>query len=200
MASALRIFGKDKATFLREQASGLSTGGFYMGRSLGHLIISVLATFAFVLPLYAILQLHGSFVQLYVMLLLVYLNAASIGFLCSIMFSQSLGTVLSILVVLVFMLFGGSLYQHGVAFPDSILQIILWAPSWVSPLRWAWELFYLVVLEPYRPFLADPSLGYAYVLYGFQVVSTNQCWFTLVLLLYLFRVLPFLALVAKERY
>lgn len=200
VASSLRVFGENKANFSREQASGLSTGAFYVGGSIGHLGVAMVATLGFLLPFHAILGLQGSFGHLYAMLLMVYLSASGVGFFCSVLFSEGLGTVFSILGVLVMMLFGGSLYVHGVATPDSALQFALWVPSFLSPLRWAYELFYLIVMEPYRQYLMDPLLGYAIVLYGFSVEAAGQCWFTLGLLLYLFRLLPFLALVSKEKY
>ena len=116
-------------------------------------------------------------------------------------FSSLQSTIFAVLAVLSCMLFGGSLYELGVASPVSLLQKILFIPSWISPLRWSYELFYLIAIQPYRQFMVDPNhLGYAYVLYGFSLHRIPQAWWTLVLLVYVFRMLPFLALVAKEKY
>jgi hypothetical protein len=53
------------------------------------------------------------------------------------------------------MLFGGSLFSHGVAAPDYGLEFVLWLPSWMSPLRWAYELFYIIVITPLIPFMGE---------------------------------------------
>ena len=43
VASSLRIFGAEKAVSLREGSAGTSTEAYYLGKSLSHLPIIILA-------------------------------------------------------------------------------------------------------------------------------------------------------------
>jgi hypothetical protein len=105
VASSLRLFGDNKANFSREHASGLSSGAYYTGRTLAHLIVSVFAVLFFLLPFYTILLPHASFFELFGVFLLIYLSASGVGFFCSILFTQSLGTIFSILAVSIVVVF-----------------------------------------------------------------------------------------------
>lgn len=201
VASSLRWFGENKANFSREHDSGLSTAAYYLGLSAAHFLVSLLATLAFLLPAYALILTHASFYQLYFMLLLVYISCSGVGFACSIFFRQgSVGTIMAVLFVLGFMLFNGALLANGVAVPYLSAQYVLWVPIWVSPLRWAYELCYLILVSPLAPFLPDPYFSYATVMYGFSFSNWFNCWISLLLLAFVLRLLPFIVLLTKERY
>lgn len=118
----------------------------------------------------------------------------------SIIFGPGLSAIISVLLVLSFMLFSGSLFQYGVLRPDNTLELILWIFSWFSPLRWSYELTYLTLVHPLSRFVKDSSMGYATVLYGFSFDDSVQCWVFLLLLAFVFRLIPFLALIAQEKY
>ena len=68
----------------------------------------------------------------------------------------------------------------------------------MSPMRWGYELFYLITMEPYRVYLRDPSLNYAYLIFGFSPDHSLQAWVALLILTFVLRLLPYVALVRKE--
>lgn len=120
----------------------------------------------------------------------------------SIAVNGDLAGLMSLLTVLSFVLFGGSLFTSGVAMPpEPDFQLFLWLVSFFSPLRWAYELFYLITLEPYRQWMLDPSLAYATVTYGFNYSHYQLCWGALGLMAFVYRlILPYVVLVLQERH
>lgn len=199
-ASALRLFGANKANFLREKNAGISSEAYFIGRSLFHIMTSAAATAFFVIPFYWLVHPHANFWVLYAVFFVIYQCCAGVALFWSIVVDSSLASLLSILTILAFVLFGGSLFATGVNFPEHVLQIILFLPSYLSPLRWSYELFFLVMMQPYREYLVDPDLTYALVQYGFTYDHYYTCWTTLALMVYVLRVvLPFCAIVLQEK-
>lgn len=202
-ASALRVFGLNRANFLREKSSGIMTEGFFVGRSVAHLLFSALATFFFTVAFYAFIRPHGPFWPFFLMFYLVYQTCAGVAMTWSIALDGNLAGLMSLLTVLTFVLFGGSLFIGGVWMPSPMLdplQFSLWVPSILSPLRFSYELCYLLLIDPFIPYMRDDTLTYAFVNYGFQPYHGPLCWTSLALLVYLYRiVLPYAALVLRER-
>jgi hypothetical protein len=156
-----------QANFIREKNAGMLSEAYFIGRSLWHLVISTFAVAYFMVPFYWLTSPHASFWPLYGVFFLVYQCCAGVGQFWSVVVDTSLASLISILTILSFVLFGGSLYEDQLNFPDNILQIILYVPSYISPIRWAYELFFLVMIDPFRPYLSDPDVTYAHVQYGF---------------------------------
>ena len=198
--SSQRLFSAH-SVWRRESRSGMSTEAMYFGRSLLHLLVSLVATMLFSLPFFFLVQPHGMFGSLFGLFLLLHVCFSGLGMYCSILLSPALSGLMSVLGVLSFVLFSGSLFVYGVAMPPLTMALpwALWVISLVSPIRWAYELFFLLMMNPFREFLSDPNLGYAYVLYGFSYEHSTTGWLAIGLVALLLRVLPYLALVAKEK-
>ncbi len=165
VTSSLRLFS-NKAVFKRESRAGMSTEAHYVGRMLLHLLVSVAATFLFSCTLYWLLAPQCSFGPLFGAFLLVYLSCAGLGFWTSVLLSPGLAGIIGILGVLSFVLFGGSLFVFGVAFPPTqyVLPMVFWGISLISPMRWAYELVVLIIMEPYTPYMKDKEFNYLYTL------------------------------------
>lgn len=124
---------------------------YYLGRMGVHLLVSVVATFLFSVTLYWLLAPQCSFGALYLVFFLVHLACAGLGFWTSVVLSPSLSGLVGILGVLSFVLFGGSMFVFGVAFPPVtssryVLPLAFYGISLFSPLRWAYELVVLTIM------------------------------------------------------
>ena len=201
VASSLRLFS-NQSVILRETQSGIYTESMYIGRSCMHLLVSFVASMLFTLSFYWLVQPHSYFWGFFALFLLIHLCCSGLGFYCSILFPPALSALVGILAILSFVLFSGSLFIYGVAAPPIHLwvQFSLWVISNISVVRWSYELFYLLMMDSYIPYLADPSLSYAQILYGFSYAHWTQGWTVMVMLTCIFRILPYVALVAKEKH
>lgn len=100
ITSSMRIFGEEKEVFQRESRRGLITGAYYIGKSLAHLPIQLLAPLVFVYAFSALTNLKGSTMVTYLILLCVYSCSAGIAYVISILLPRTTTHLAGILVML----------------------------------------------------------------------------------------------------
>ena len=194
VTSGQRIFGREKAMFMRESGSGLGTEAYYLGKSLAHLPFSLLSPLLLLALFYPLSDLRGDFLQYYILLILVHMNATGIAYFMSITFSDTVAQLAGVLAVLVCMMFGGAnptLKQ----LQDGVLGGALYYPTLGSFIRWSQENFYLIEMEV---FARSANVDESMLTYSYSFEDKTQTWVVLCVYIMVVRVLSYLACVLHE--
>jgi hypothetical protein len=107
MASSLRVFGSEKVVFQRE-SRGLSTEAYFLGKMIAHIPSEVAAPTVFLLCYYAFKLPPAPFWEYLFLYMLVYMVAAGIGFLISVIVPEKFSQLAGVLLILCSMMFSGS--------------------------------------------------------------------------------------------
>jgi ABC-type multidrug transport system ATPase subunit len=193
VASSMRVFGDEMASFRREAGVGLNTGAYYIGKSISHLPIVLLAPGVFLFAYAGLADLHGDWGLHYLLLVCVYSISASLSYIVSMLVRREVSQLLGVILLLIFMMFSGANPTLLQLRDNSLLGSLLYYPSFLSFLRFAQELFYLIEARAYH--VGELSLS---TLYGFASSDEGMCWAFLAMFVICFRVLGFLALVFEE--
>jgi ABC-type multidrug transport system ATPase subunit len=193
VSSSMRVFGAEMNSFRREAGVGLNTGAYYLGKSLAHLPIVLLAPGVFLWAYAGLAGLEGSWWQHYALLVLVYSCAASLAYIVSMLVRRELSQLFGVILLLVFMMFSGANPTLLQLRDNTLLGSLLYYPTFFSFLRFAQEQFYLI--EARTLHVGELTLS---TLYGFSYDDWTQCWSFLLMFAVCFRVLAFLALVMVE--
>lgn len=105
VASSMRVFGAEMNMFDRESGVGLHTGAYYVGKTLSHLPIVVLAPGVFLFAFAGLAGVAGSWWQHYLLLLAVYGIAAGFAHLVSIVVKRELSQLVGVIGLLVWVFF-----------------------------------------------------------------------------------------------
>ncbi len=195
VASSLRIFGAEKANFARESSVGSSTEAYYLGKSLAHMPIVLLAPLAFTVPFYTLARLHAPFIEIYLIFALIYATASGLAYFISILLKESISQLVGVLSVLVMMFFSGG--QPRLPELDGTPLIY---PTYVSFVRWSQELFYTTEIGAVANMAAmDVESGLS--LYGYTLREhwNWHLWFYLASCAVFYRLCAYVALVKREQ-
>jgi hypothetical protein len=193
VTASQRIFGREKASFVRESMSGLSTEAYYVGKSLSHLSSTFIAPLVMLAVFYPLTNLQSSFVMLYLLLVLVHATASGAAYLTSILFSDTVAALSGVLFVLVSMMFSGANPTLD-QLRGGVMGGALYYPTFASYIRWAQEAFYIAEMN-----VRDgPELDAVLSLHSYARDNETQAWVVLCVHAIALRVLAYLACVLRE--
>lgn len=192
---SLGLFGRQKVTFWRESARGVSTLAYFIGYELAHSVNIVIASLCFTIPFYQLVSPLATFGEYYGLALLMYWTASGWGYLVSIAVPPAKAHLFGVLVVLVNMMFSGAnptFSQLRVILGGSLL----WLTN-ISYIRWASEAWYLTEIQYYQATYDDIQTGMD--IYEYRLSRLGTCLWTLFGIGVVVRILAFIALVALDR-
>jgi len=111
MASAMtstRLFGLERAVWVREAGMGLNTLWYFCGKATAHLPEELLSPLAFLMWFYTFSSPRISLAYIYVCLLAVVYCTSGVGMLCSTVLPLRAATMASVLLVIIFAMLAGT--------------------------------------------------------------------------------------------
>ncbi|KJE90030.1 ABC transporter [Capsaspora owczarzaki ATCC 30864] len=193
VTSSLRIFGNETTVFRRESAAALSTEAYYLGKSLAHLPVIVLAPLFFTLGYYSLLQPSASFWPYFLLYFHIYFACAGIAYLISVLVPRDMSQLAGVLVVLVFMMFSGSSPNLQQLADNKLIPNVLVYPTYISLFRFSQEAYYLVEIAPFH---TNPVTMNKF--YGYEAGDFVSCFVVMSQLAIVFRMAAYVGLVRRE--
>jgi len=170
---SLRVFGNEKVVFWRESSVGSNTFAYFLGKDLAHLPNNLLLPLLFLGGFYTLVTPRGDFGTYYGLLLLVWLNGTSMGYLLSVIMKPSMAQIAVVILIFMLMLFSG--IQPTLPEMESYAPPLNLLP-YLSFLRYANEIFYLNEIKRWSAFY---NIQTGLTAYGYDFDMWSVDWFTL---------------------
>jgi len=194
VASSMRVFGDEKIEFLRESGVGVSTGAYYIGKSISHLFIIIGAPAVFLFSFISLAVVSGSWIQHYLLYFLCYFCSAGVAYAVSVIVKPNLSQLVGVLVILAGMMYSGGSPTLVQLYNNPVLPRILYYPTYVSFLRWTQELYYLIEIVSYQGGVESMKSIYYYYPEDFSF-----CWIWIISIALIYRSIAFIVLLRKSK-
>jgi ABC-type multidrug transport system ATPase subunit len=145
--SALRVFGPEKVTFWRENASGSSTLAYYLGKDVAQLPTIFGLPLLFLGVFYTLTAPRAGFASMYWGYLLTWYCAVAIGYFVSVIVRPNIAQVGAVVAILICMIFSG--LRPSLKEFSTMAQPMKFMPN-LSFLRWSNELLYLMEIWQWK--------------------------------------------------
>eukprot|EP01125_Pyxidicula_operculata_P015123 TRINITY_DN5108_c0_g1_i1.p1 TRINITY_DN5108_c0_g1~~TRINITY_DN5108_c0_g1_i1.p1 ORF type:complete len:874 (-),score=87.48 TRINITY_DN5108_c0_g1_i1:150-2771(-) len=190
---SINTFGREKTVFQRESQVGISSGAYYLGKSLANLPIAAVAPIIYLLSFGGLAILKSSFYLHYLQLLVCYINFAGVGYLISLTVPVGIAQLAGVFFVLTSMMFSGANPTLNQLQNNELLGKALYYPTFLSYNRWGIELFYLVEIQEYTSTYTTMK-----VLYDYDISDFFVCWSVIAFMAFVYRVFAYVILVLRE--
>jgi ABC-type multidrug transport system ATPase subunit len=192
VASSIRIFGDEQVEFKRESATGISTGAYYLGKSISHLATIFTAPAVFLFAFTSLAVVEGNYWEHYLLFVAAYFLSAGIAYTVSVLTPPNLAQLVGVLVLLASMMYSGASPTLNQLENNKIMPNVLQYPAHVSFLRWAQELYYLIEIKMYQ--FGEQSMR---AIYSYNLDDFILCWLWMATLAIFFRLVAYIALVRR---
>jgi len=197
VASSLRVFGAETAQLKREVSSGACTEAYYLGKSLAHMPIILVAPMLFIVIFYSLSIMKAPVIDHYFLLFLVYFNSAGIAYGISVVIQPSSSQLVGILIILSNMTFSGANPTLVQLSENRLIPHFLVDFAYLSFIRWAQELHYLLEIAYYEAAKEQNYLSMG-EFYGYSISDQTMCWEWLIIIALVYRTFAYLVLVKQE--
>ncbi|KAL0476500.1 hypothetical protein AKO1_010739 [Acrasis kona] len=166
--ASLRVFGKEKAVFIRESESGLKVFSYFWAKDIATLPSVLIAPLVFLSVFYTLIKPRASFWEYYYAFLLVYWACYGLGYCVSIVWKPHLAQLAAVVHVFLFNIFSGAVLP----FPEIQKMIVpLNYLPYCSFLFYCYQTLYVLEVKYYKDiYNVNKSLS----LMGFTLNHTTR--------------------------
>ncbi|KAL0480512.1 ABCG28 [Acrasis kona] len=145
--ASLRVFGKEKAVFIREGESGLNVFSYFWAKDIAALPGIIVSPLIFMSLFYTVVQPHATFIEYYGYFFLVYWASYGLGYCISILYKPHIAQLAAVVHIFILNIISGAVMPWPAI--QNLFVPLCYAP-YISFLFYSYYVLYVIEIQSYE--------------------------------------------------